>query len=259
MKKTITFIVLTSLVLFGACKKDNIEPDSDKRYTVKVLRNGALQNEYIYTSSKLLNLNHYNNKGELTDYSEFHYDNGKLTLATRVSAKDDSRLNTHYVYDSKGLLTIIEEGKGTPDEKVYNITYDNKDRMRKIGWSKKDLSFTGEFSINAYGNVDKCKYNAVNPNEEINESITYSFEQFNNPIHRFWMVSLDEVSISVNNPVEQIVNIQTTPMGGGQIVYETELKRYKYSYNKEGYILTKVALDTNNQTIDFYEYKYLEN
>lgn len=259
MKKTITLTVLISLVLFGACKKEDEHPDSEKKYTVKLVRNGSLQNEYIYTSSKLLNLNYYNDKGELTDYSEFRYENGKLTLMTKISAKDNSRLNTHYVYDSKGLLTIIEERKGTSDERVYNITYDNKDRMRKIDWREKDLFFSGEFFINVYGNVDKCKYNSVSSNAYNNESRTYSFEQYKNPIQRFWMVAPDEISISVNNPVEQIANIQITPIGGGQKVYETDLEKYKYTYTNDGYVLTRATLDTNNQTIDLYEYQYLEN
>lgn len=259
MKKAITSIVLASIVLLGACKKDNVNPESEKRYTIKVVRNGSLQNEYVYTSSKLLNLYHYNNNGELTNHSEFHYDNGKLTLMTKVSAKDNSRLNLHYVYNSEGLLTLIEEGKGSSDEKIYNITYDNNDRMRKIDWSMKDGSSSGEFTISAYGNVDKCKYNDVNSNTQNNESRTYSYEQFKNPLQRFWMVSPDEISISINNPVEQIVNIQTSPIGGGQITYETELEYYKYTYDSEGYVLTKVTLDTNNQTTDFYEYQYLEN
>jgi len=259
MKKAITSIVLVSIVLLGACKKDNVNPEPEKKYTINVLRNNVLFKKYIYTPTKLLQFNHYELNGKVADSAVFYYSSGRLDSMVNSILTYNYRLTTQYVYDSGNRLVKIEEAKGHYYEKVYDITYDNKDRIRKVVWSMKNKPFSGEYSVNAYGNVDNYKYNRVDAVGSHYETHTLSFEQFKNAIQPFWVMSPDEISLSINNSVEQIINTQTDPIGGSQMIYQTELQYYKYTYNTEGYVLTKTVLDTNNQTTDFYEYQYLEN
>src|SRR5690349_5378842 len=139
MKTIVIFLLM--VFLFTACKKDK-SPGTKETLLTKVIKNGKLTDEFIYSSQKrMIRTNAYDEvTGQFAYATGFEYDlTGKLVKENAYSQPDKISGQVIYTWGQDDRLSQHEYKSlsGNDSGKIVarvKYTYDGSGRINKLSW-----------------------------------------------------------------------------------------------------------------------------
>lgn len=150
MKKS--FLVILTLVILFACKKEGSGGGNGKMLLSKVYMNDLLYREYIYSSEdRLIRENNFATgagQSKLSTYRMFEYNaDGTIDEEYHYSNAHVAVVQRTYLYNALGKVSKIDEAvdySGSADfediDYTYAYDYDNKGRLVKVISREADLT-----------------------------------------------------------------------------------------------------------------------
>lgn len=246
MNSKLLLFVLTALVTFSSCSKDN-STTSGQTKLHRIYAEGQLQSEYTYGPDGLL-IKHvlYGLPGKKISENNYSYDiNGRLLkmetsmdLSSSYSGSAWSYGYTEYNYNMAGRIS--EEKNYLQTNNTYELrsriksVYDINGRLISRAMSLPDDTpiMLTTYQYNSKGNIvfqEEYRYN----NTALERQFSYSYDDYDNKKNPYRGISGLVLPFTVNqNNIQQmtVTNYIVTPGTPVVTINKTEYK----SYNSEG-------------------------
>lgn len=177
-----------------------------------------------------------------------------------VTSTDNTGATTTYTTNSNGLTSRIEDASGQALDFEYNANNDRRTSVSQAGVAHIDLTYNkGQLSqLDRFGLI---------PGNSTEQKQTYSFgyDAFGNQK----TIKVGDYTLVTNEYEPYNGNLKKTTYGNGDTVeYEYDLfdrivvekyngiVKYRYAYNNEGDLSSKIEVDSSGNTVNTVNYEY---
>ena len=236
----------------------------DSRHNVTSATNDSVKASYTYNSSGAMTgtelASTKNTSGKkMTSSATYSTDSNYLKTAA-----DNTGAVTKYTTNSYGLTSRVEDAAGNALDYEYDTGNDRNTSVSQSGKARIAL----EYSEGQLSRLDRCGYLPGGDTEQ-KQTYQFAYDAFGNQIS----VKAGNYVLETNEYAANNGNLKKTTYGNGDTVeYEYDIfdritaekyngiVKYRYVYNSEGDLSSKVEVDASGNTVNtvYYEYDSLD-